>query len=184
MTENQNQKTDSMTRDLGMLTGMFHDRESSENAYKKLLEKGYTTDEINLIMPVETRRKHFLGIIKQADFRRFTEVNVTEDSANESTTGVIAGILSSTGTKVVVRGLEIIMAGPIAVGITGSGASGIPGGIVGALVEAGFSKASAYLYEAGIKKGSIVMGVHIMDEEDARDFEPNLHAKKAQEVHH
>ena len=36
--------------------------------------------------------------------------------------------------------------------ISGSGASGIPGGIIGALIESGFSKTSSNIYEAGIKK--------------------------------
>ncbi len=37
-----------------MLTGMFHDRRSTESAYNSMHEKGYTEDEINLVMSKET----------------------------------------------------------------------------------------------------------------------------------
>jgi len=50
---------DNMTTDRGWVTGMFHDRESTEEAYKALEERGYNRDEINLIMSDETRKKIF-----------------------------------------------------------------------------------------------------------------------------
>lgn len=50
MTENQNHSIDKTKNERGMLTGMFRDRESTENAYKTMQEKGYTKDEINIIM--------------------------------------------------------------------------------------------------------------------------------------
>ena len=38
-----------------MLTGMFADRDSTERAYARLSERGYTNDEVNLLMSDETR---------------------------------------------------------------------------------------------------------------------------------
>ena len=45
--QNQPEQTNSEKR---MLTGMFADCESAEKAYYSLHERGYTTDDINLII--------------------------------------------------------------------------------------------------------------------------------------
>ena len=36
------------SREPGMLTGMFTDRESAESAYQSMRNRGYTDDEINV----------------------------------------------------------------------------------------------------------------------------------------
>src|SRR5688572_15982324 len=42
-----------------MLTGMFRDRESTERAYSSLTGRGYTKDDVTLLMSDEARRRHF-----------------------------------------------------------------------------------------------------------------------------
>ena len=42
-----------------MLTGMFRDRESAERAYSSLTDRGYTRDDIALLMSDEARKRHF-----------------------------------------------------------------------------------------------------------------------------
>ena len=42
-----------------MVTGMFRDRASAENAYGSLTDRGYTKDDVNLLMSEDTRKKHF-----------------------------------------------------------------------------------------------------------------------------
>lgn len=67
MTENPNQNAGNITTDRSMLTGMFRDRESTENAYNTMQERGYTKDDINLVMSDETRKKHFSGDVKETE---------------------------------------------------------------------------------------------------------------------
>jgi len=43
----------------GMLTGMFRDRENTENAYRSLKERGYTDDDINVLMSEDTRNRYW-----------------------------------------------------------------------------------------------------------------------------
>jgi hypothetical protein len=45
--------------DAGMVTGMFYDRDSAERAYRSIIGRGYTQDEINLAMADETRKVLF-----------------------------------------------------------------------------------------------------------------------------
>jgi hypothetical protein len=42
-----------------MLTGMFFDRDSAEHAYNVLHERGYSKDDINVVMSEEARKKTF-----------------------------------------------------------------------------------------------------------------------------
>lgn len=60
MNTKENQTNKNTTTSTAMLTGMFRDRESTENAYNTMQEKGYTKDEINLVMSDNTRNKYFL----------------------------------------------------------------------------------------------------------------------------
>ena len=46
-------------RESGVMTGIFNDRESSEGAYKSLRDRGYSDDEINVMMSDETRNKWY-----------------------------------------------------------------------------------------------------------------------------
>lgn len=56
---NKNQKAANITKDRGMLTEVFNDLESTQNAYNTLQERGYEKDDINLIMSDEKRKKRF-----------------------------------------------------------------------------------------------------------------------------
>jgi hypothetical protein len=47
------------TQKQGILTGMFSDRESSEGAYKSLRDRGYSDDDISVLMTDETRSKWY-----------------------------------------------------------------------------------------------------------------------------
>ena len=40
-----------------MVTGLFHDRDSAERAYSAVAERGYSKDDVNLVMSDETRSR-------------------------------------------------------------------------------------------------------------------------------
>jgi hypothetical protein len=179
----ENQMNENKTTDRGMLTGMFSDRESTEHAYNTLHERGYTKDDINLVMSDETRKKHFSGDVKETEIGTKAAEGAGKGSAIGSTVGAIAGVIAAIGTSLVIPGLGIVIAGPIAAGLAGAGAGGITGGIIGALVGSGIPEERAKLYESGIKDGNIVMGVKPRNDEDAKYFENNWRTNKAEEIH-
>ena len=45
-----------------MMTGMFRDRTSAERAYNSLHSRGYTKDDVNIIMSDDTRKRHFTNV--------------------------------------------------------------------------------------------------------------------------
>ena len=47
--------------DSTMVTGLFRDRDSAEQAYRSVTDRGYSRDDVNVVMSDETRRRHFAG---------------------------------------------------------------------------------------------------------------------------
>jgi len=178
-----NLMNDKKASENGMLTGMFRDRRSTENAYNSMHERGYTEEEINLVMSKETHEKYFSDDKEETELGNKAAAGMGAGSAIGGTIGAIAGIIAAIGTSVVIPGLGLVVAGPIAAGLAGAGAGGITGGIIGALVGWGIPKERAKLYESGIKDGHIVMGVRPRTDEDAEYFERNWQDNNGQEIH-
>jgi len=166
-----------------MLTGMFSDRESAEKAYNSVHERGYTKDDINLIMSEDTRKKHYSDDSMKTDLGTKAAEGAGTGSVIGGTIGAIVGIVAAIGTSIVVPGLGILIAGPIAGGLAGAGAGGITGGLVGALVGSGIPEDRAKLYESGLKNGHVVMGVDPRNEEDAKYFEDSWRTNRGSEIH-
>ncbi len=179
--KNETEMQENMTTDRGrMLTGMFSDRESTENAYDTLHERGYTKDDINLVMSDETRKNHFSK--GETEIGTKAMEGAGTGSAIGGVVGAAVGIIAAIGTSIVIPGLGLIVAGPIAAGLAGAGAGGVTGGLIGALVGSGMPEERARLYESGVKNGKIVMGVHPRNDEDAKYFQTDWNSKKAEQV--
>jgi hypothetical protein len=177
----QNRNT---TKDQRMLTGMFTDRESAENAYSTLQDRGYSNDEIDLIMSDETRKKNFSSDeVGETEMGTKAAEGMGKGSAIGGTIGAIAGIIAALGTSVAIPGLGLVIAGPLAAGAAGAGAGGLTGGIIGALIGSGIPEARAKVYESGIKKGNIVLGVRPRNDEDAEYLQRNWRENKGSEIY-
>jgi hypothetical protein len=154
-----------------MMTGMFRDRSSAERAYNSLSSRGYSKDDVNLVMSDETRKKHFNEDSANTDLGDKALEGAGAGSAIGGTLGAIVGAVAAIGTSVAIPGLGLIVAGPLAAGLAGAGAGGLTGGLLGALVGSGIPEDRAKEYEHGVKEGGIVMGVHPRNEEDASYLE-------------
>lgn len=155
-----------------MVTGLFHDRESAEGAYRSMHERGYGKDDVNLLMSEETRDRYF----KHDDADK-TELGSKAlegagvGSAIGGTVGAVLAAVAAIGTSVAIPGLGLLVAGPIAAGLAGAGAGSLTGGLVGALIGSGIPEERARAYDEGVRKGGIVMGVNARSDEDAEFFE-------------
>lgn len=163
-----------------MLTGMFRDRDSAERAYRNLEERGYTKDDMNIVMSDETRKKHF----ENTEMGNKALEGAGAGSAIGGTLGAIAGAVAAIGTSVLIPGLGLVVAGPLAAGLAGAGAGGITGGLIGALVGAGVPEEHAKAYEKGIKDGGILMSVKPRNQEDADYLQQQWRTYQGAEVHH
>jgi hypothetical protein len=169
--------------DQRMLTGMFRDRQSAENAYNSLSSRGYSQDDVNLMMSDETRKKHFENSDHDSDLGNKALEGAGTGSAIGGTAGAVIGAIAAIGTAVAIPGLGLVVAGPIAAGLAGAGAGGLTGGIVGALIGSGIPEDRAKHYESGIKEGGIVMGVKPRTDEDAEYFESQWRDNRGEHIY-
>lgn len=154
------------------VTGTFTDRDSAERAYNSVLRRGYSENEVNLMMSDDTRKQHFSeDHTDKSDLSHKAMESAGVGGAIGVTAGAIFGALAAVGTSVVIPGLGLVIAGPIAAALAGAGAGGVTGGLIGALVAWGIPEDRAKLYEADLKKGGIVLGVKPRNDEDAAYFE-------------
>ena len=153
-----------------MLTGMFRDRESTEKAYDSLRNRGYSDEEINVMMSDETRDKYYTDGPDTNLGNKALE-GTGAGAAIGGTLGAIIGGIAAIGTNVLLPGLGLVVAGPLAAALVGAGAGGFTGGLVGALIGWGIPEDRATLYESGIKEGGTVLGVTPRNTEDADYFE-------------
>ena len=156
--------------DKPILTGMFRDRESTEGAYKSLRDRGYTDDEINVMMSDETRDKYYTDKDTVLEGNKALE-GTGAGAAIGGTLGAIIGGIAAIGTNVLIPGLGLVVWGPIAAGLAGAGAGGLTGGLVGALIGWGIPEERAKAYETGIREGGTVLGVTPRSDDDAAYFE-------------
>ncbi len=179
--ENNTHNPDGTKRPL--LTGMFSDRESTERAYNTLHDRGYTNDDINLIMSDDTRKKYYSNENDDSELGTKAAETAGTGSAIGGTIGAIVGVVAALGTSVVLPGLGLIIAGPLAAGLAGAGAGGIAGGLIGALVGSGIPEDRAKIYESGINDGHVVLGVHPRNDDDADFLEEDWRSNKAKDIY-
>ena len=155
----------------GMLTGMFRDRENTENAYRSLKERGYTDDDINVLMSEDTRNRYWGDNADESELGNKALEGTGACGAIGGTLGAILGGVAAIGTNLVIPGLGLVVAGPIAAALAGAGAGALTGGLAGALIGWGIPEERAKFYEGGIREGGTVLGVRPRTDEDADYFE-------------
>jgi len=161
----------------GYVTGLYRTPADAGRAFDSLTrEHGYEADDIDVLMSDETRKRHF-GDVKPGE--EFTGGTKAAEGAGKG--GAIGGgigaalaAIFAVGTSIVVPGLGLVVAGPIAAALAGAGAGSVTGGIIGALVGAGIPEDRAKVYESGINQGGVVVGTRARDDRHAenlrRDF--------------
>jgi len=171
------------TKRSSMVTGLFNDRESAERAYGSLTSRGYSQDDVNLVMSDETRKKHFAVDNRETELGTKALEGAGTGAAIGGTVGATLAAIAAIGTTLALPGLGLLIAGPLAAALAGAGAGGATGGLVGLLIGAGIPEERVKRYEEGIKKGGILMGVTPRNEEDATYFEQDWKTNRAEEVY-
>jgi hypothetical protein len=157
---------------MSFVTGLFKDQDSAENAYKSLAESGYKSSEIDVVMSEETRKKYYgKDATLETEVGNKAAEGAAIGGAVGSTVGAIAAAIAAVGTSLVLPGLGLVIAGPIAAAIAGAGAGGVTAGVVGALIGWGIPEDRLKEYEQGINDGGILIGVKSKSDDDTHRFE-------------
>ena len=168
-------------QDRGMIVAMFDNPESAARAYEALEKRGYQRDDVNVLMSDATRKKYFKDDKTELGTKALEGVGT--GSLIGGTLGAIIGAVAAIGTNLLIPGLGLIVAGPLAAGLAGAGAGSITGGLIGALVGSGIPEERAKRYEEGIKNGRIVMGVRPRTDEDASHIEQEWMVNHGEEIY-
>jgi hypothetical protein len=171
--------------DRPIVTGMFHDYDAASDAYRSLRDRGYTEQDIHVVMSDETRERLAESGAETVEIEHGSKAaeGAGTGAALGGTIGGIVGALAAVGANVVVPGLGLVVAGPLAGALAGAGAGGAAGTLIGALVGAGIPEERAKLYEEGVREGGVVVGAHPRSDEDSRYFADEFQRYGARDVY-
>jgi hypothetical protein len=167
-----------------VLTGLFPDRDSAERAYQGVLDRGYSRDDVNLVMSEDTRNRHFAHT---PEGTRETELgNKATEGAGigagiGGTLGAIAAAIAAIGSTLALPGLGLVIAGPLAAALAGAG--GAAGGLLGALIGSGIPEERVKKYETGIQQGGILMGLKPRNDDDASHLENHWRDARGSDIY-
>src|ERR687884_982283 len=152
-----------------LVTGVFKTRVAAEAAVDAILKRGYTREDISVLMSDATRNKEFA-----VETRTHAADGAGIGGAVGGAVGAVLAAVVAVGTSIALPGINLVIAGPIAAALAGAGAGGATGGLIGALIGAGIPEYRAKVYEAGIKGGGILIGVEARDDEEVDRLEDLL----------
>jgi len=161
----------------GYVTGLYTSPESASRAYDSLTSKhGYKSDDISVVMSDDTRKKHWGDVTPGTELTGGTKAaeGLGKGAAIGGGIGAALAALFAVGTSLVIPGLGLVVAGPIAAALAGAGAGGATGGIIGALIGAGIPEERAREYERGINEGGILIGTRSRDAAHAAQLEKDF----------
>ncbi|MDQ3750989.1 MAG: hypothetical protein M3367_18515 [Acidobacteriota bacterium] len=155
-----------------MMTALFRNREDAENAYQELLDRGCTRDDISVLMSEESRTRYYgTNATTDTELGSKAAEGAGAGAAVGGTVGAIIAAIAAIGTSVLLPGLGLIVAGPLAAALVGAGAGGITGGLIGALIGSGIPEERAREYETGLREGGIVLGFRPRTAAEANEVE-------------
>src|SRR6266403_3902990 len=149
-----------------LITGLFKNKVAAEAAVDALLKRGYSRDDISVLMSDATRSKEFA-----LQTRTHAVDGAGIGGALGGAVGAVLAAIVAVGTTLTIPGLNLVIAGPIAAALAGAGAGGATGGLIGGLIGAGIPEHRAKVYDAGIRGGGILLGVEARSDEDADKLE-------------
>lgn len=151
---------------LKLRAALFADKDSAEAAYKAALNRGYRPEDIYILMSDSTRKSLFGTTYTETEMGDKSMEGLALGGALGGTLLGTLGAVVALATTITIPPLGLVIAGPLAAGLIGAGAGSIAGGIIGALIGAGVPEEHAKIYEKGIKKGDILVGVKSDLEDD------------------
>lgn len=160
-----------------LVTGLFKNRVAAETAVDAILKRGYTRDDISVLMSDATRTKEFA---LQAKSHAADGAGI--GGAVGTAVGAALAAIAAVASSIVLPGINLVIAGPIAAALAGAGAGAVTGGVIGALVGAGIPEYRAKVYETGLREGGILIGVEAKSKEEIDTLEELLEDVGGQHV--
>lgn len=143
-----------------VVLGLFDTRADLESAVTMLKQQGFAANDISALLPSNNSTKEFAHE-KGTKAPEGAATGAVTGAAVGGTLGWLAGI----GALAIPGIGPFVAAGPILASLAGLGIGGTLGGFTGALVGMGIPEYEAKRYEAAVKKGGMLLSVHVNDQE-------------------
>lgn len=154
-----------------MLTAAFRDHARASEALDWLHSRGYTAQEVNVLMSDATRRN--LRDQEAPPLEPGTQAveGIAAGGAIGAAVGATLAAIAAIGSTIAVPGLGLVLSGPLMAALAGGGAGAFTGGVVGGLVGFGIPESNARAYETTLREGGVIIGVRPRSRDDAREIE-------------
>ena len=88
------------------MTGLFSDRDSAERAFQSISDRGYTREDVNLVMSDETRKRHFPASAegRETELGHKAAEGAGIGGAIGGSLGAIAAAIAAVGTTIALPG--------------------------------------------------------------------------------
>src|SRR5258707_1512039 len=136
------------------VSGLFKTRAAAEAAVDAIIKRGYTRNDISVLLSDSTKNKEF-----SVQTKSHAADGLGIGGAIGGTVGAVLAAIAAVGTSIAIPGLGLFVAGPIAAALAGAGAGGVTGGLIGLLIGTGIPEHRAKVYDAGVRGGGILLGV-------------------------
>ena len=150
------------------VTGLFKTRAAAEAAVDAIIKRGYTRDDISVLMSDATKNKEFA-----VQTRSHAADGMGVGGAIGGTVGAVLLAILAIGTSITIPG-GIFIAGPVAAALAGAGAGATTGGLIGLLIGTGKTEHRAKVYDTGVRGGGILLGVEAKTSDDVDKLETLL----------
>src|SRR5579859_874936 len=134
--------------------GIYSTRNAAENAADAIVNAGFTTSDISVLLPENLGSKP----IATEKATKAPE-GATTGGGTGAVLGGALGLLAGIGALAIPGVGPLIAAGPIMAALAGMGVGGAIGGVTGALVGMGIPEYEAKRYEGRLQKGGILLSV-------------------------
>lgn len=142
-----------------MITAIFRDRIDATEAYEWLRNRGYSGEELSVLMSDQTRLYYHNEEKGKIKSKTLTTAGVATGGAIGTALGAGLAAIAAIGTTIALPALGMVVAGPLAAAFAGGGAGALAGGIIGGLVGYGIPESNARAYEEALKNGGVAIGV-------------------------
>jgi hypothetical protein len=143
--------------------GIYSTRNAAENAADAIVNAGFTTSDISVLLPENLGSKP----IATEKATKAPE-GATTGGGTGAVLGGALGLLAGVGALAIPGVGPLIAAGPIMAALAGMGVGGAIGGITGALIGMGIPEYEAKRYEGRLQKGGILLSVHCTSSDEVK----------------
>jgi hypothetical protein len=141
------------------VTAVYKDRDTARLAIDRLLEAGFSRDDISALTADPSLPGRQFGV----DTRSKAPEGAAVGAATGGVLGAAAATLVAIGA-IAIPGLGLVAAGPVMAALAGAGAGGAAGGIIGAIAGMGVPEHEARMFADEIKAGGVLVGVNAHDD--------------------